>query len=98
MPFQPFVPQPQRARFSEPVTDIIDVESVEVEAPKRSAWYRYRWALFVLAAIVWFVIGLHVAAVRVAGGVVLGFWFFAIGTMPHIAAARYAGEWFKGDD
>ena len=97
MPFQPFTPtpghtlsnvRPQRARFSEPVVE------VEVEQPKR----RKRWVLFTLAAIVWIILAFHVEAIRVAGAVVLVFWFFAIGTMPHIAAARYGAEWFRGND
>ena len=101
MTFVPFTPppghtlsnvRPTRAQFSEPVIDI------EVEQPKRSRLYRWRWALFVLTAITWFLIARDNEIIRIIGGTILVFWFFAIGTMPHMAAGRYIGEVLDGDD
>ena len=80
-----------RARYSAPtVEEIVHEARAEDEYYARDPrwWWRWRWGLTALATLVWLLLAIPFVIPRVIGGIVLGFWYLAIGTMPHMAALR----------
>jgi hypothetical protein len=91
-----------RARYSAPSTEEIAEEArAEDEYYERDPrwWYRWRWALALAGTVLWLILafGLDVIIIRVIGGIVIGFWFLAIGTMPHMAALQLGKDLLDDD-